>query len=86
MQTTAFQGSPKLKQQMLDLTVAHREADRIAQGAYCHNGKMCAVGCTLNSYAAIRGVECDDHSEHKTLRRNFWSRWPYAGSSSGQNI
>lgn len=43
----AYHGDANLKTLILDQLARHREADEIIKGTYWHNGKGCAVGCTI---------------------------------------
>jgi len=60
----AFNNDPTLKASLLAELAKHRKADQISKDQYWENGKGCAVGCTLHSYAILSGrtdFEFDQH-------------------------
>jgi hypothetical protein len=46
----AFHGDPAIKAKYLARVAEHRRLDNLVRGATGHNGKGCAVWCTLNKY------------------------------------
>ena len=50
----AYHGDPAIKDYYLARVRAHRAADELVAGVGWENGKGCAVGCTLDSYAHSR--------------------------------
>ena len=64
----AFNNDAQLKSDLIAEVIKHREADAIVKGYYGdmsdNEFKGCAVGCSLHSYAIIKGVVLDT-SDHK---------------------
>jgi hypothetical protein len=46
----AFHNDENIKNKYYNRVLAHQKADRIIQGIGWHNGRGCAVGCTLENY------------------------------------
>jgi hypothetical protein len=70
----AFHNDPQLKQDLLAEVEKHRLADSIIKGTYGEfegsQFKGCAVGCSLKSYANIKGIELST-SDHGLYENNF---------------
>jgi hypothetical protein len=70
----AFHNDPQLKQDLLAEVAKHRLADSIIKGTYGEFGgsqfKGCAVGCSLKSYANIKGIELST-SNHGLYEEHF---------------
>ena len=59
MTLIAYHGQQSVKDAILSVLAAHREADRLIQGyGYWRDGKGCAVGCTIGS---------GDHAAYETM-------------------
>src|SRR5688572_21896458 len=71
----AFHGDETLKADILKEVAWHREQDKLVRGTYgqLSDGdkfKGCAVGCTLHSYARIKGIKkmaLGDHAAYEEL-------------------
>ena len=59
----AFTNTKVSKQQLIEVLLRHKEADSIVQGYYYHNGRGCAVGCSLHDF----GVYPRNHSAYQRL-------------------
>ena len=68
----AFNNDVQLKADLIKEVIKHREADAIVKGYYGdmsdNEFKGCAVGCSLHSYAIIKGIVLDT-SEHKNYEK-----------------
>ena len=63
----AYRAHPAItKPAFVEMMQAHREADRIVQGAYWDDGRGCAVGCGVHSCMALAGEEIG-HGDHGRL-------------------
>jgi len=60
----AYDNDQAIKDMILEQLAAHRGADEIVKGRYWENGKGCAVGCTLHSFAVASGRSDFKFSEH----------------------
>jgi len=63
MKLLAFNNDCKLKSDLLVELKKHRKADEIIKGTYGNNSDTyfqgCAVGCSINSYNKIKGLDLD---------------------------
>jgi hypothetical protein len=64
MTMTAYHNDPAIKGAILAQLAAHRQADELIKGKYWEDGKGCAVGCTLHSYAIVTGRTDFGFSDH----------------------
>jgi hypothetical protein len=67
----AYHSDPELKTFVLNQIIAHREADKLVKGRYWHDGKGCAVGCTLEAVRlhngnATKKINHESHSLYET--------------------
>jgi hypothetical protein len=63
--------SETLKAEVLAHLRTHREADQITKGSYWKEGKGCAVGCTLHSFALATGRTDFEFSRHRIYEEIF---------------
>jgi hypothetical protein len=74
-----FQNDTKLKEYMVEETIAHRKADRLIKGTYADDDsdsfKGCAVGCAIESLNKKLGTDYS-HSNHSVLADNgLYPEW-----------
>ena len=62
----AYHNDLILKQRLQAHLQVHHDRDEIVQGTYWEDGKGCAVGCSLQSLAEIKGdLDFDGHDNHE---------------------
>jgi hypothetical protein len=66
----AFTDTTMTKPEMLSALLWHQKQDNFVRGRYFENGKGCAVGCSLESVARMKGLALD-YSDHKEFEKHL---------------